>query len=368
MWGELGHCTPPASPTGRSTRPHPHRGPGRPAGLVRASGAGDEVGQIHADRAQLLVTTALRWVRSGPSTPRCEPSRTSADATPLSSPTSSRPPSTAVCVVPSATPACRWTTFGRDRGGRRHRRPRPPEDLARQLGIPASARAAGRRRLHPDQPARRHRLGHHRRGLSVRQPSHPPGGTGARPGAACGPSRVAADCITSVRAPGPGHQARVRDVLHQPRRALDRGPRRDQHPVLPAVGPTPAGAVSAGALDSVFGFVAQITLLFGFLLLGLGTLGFGRRVVLRRRSGRPEDDRGTSWPCVVIAVVAVVAVAPLRRRPASILGQLKEALAVLHSPAPSSGSSPSTWPPRSSSRSPSGPCCAPSASTSTSST
>ena len=57
-------------------------------------------------------------------------------------------------------------------------------------------------------------------------------------------------------------------------------------------GTTAAGAVSAGALDSVFGFVAQITLLVGFLLLGLGTLGVGRRIVLRRHSCR---RRRTSW-------------------------------------------------------------------------
>ena len=99
-------------------------------------------------------------------------------------------------------------------------------------------------------------------------------------------------------------------------------------------GATPAGAVSAGALDSVFGFAAQITLLVSFLLLGLGTLGFG---------GESSFELDTSTVTVtevavavaallVIAVIAVVVIEPLRRRAVHVLGQLKDALSVLHSP------------------------------------
>jgi len=97
-------------------------------------------------------------------------------------------------------------------------------------------------------------------------------------------------------------------------------------------GATPAGAVSAGALDSVFGFLAQITLLGGALLFGLGTLGFG---------GVPSStsDRSGLWTLVAamvallaVAGIVVMSVPSLRRRVLPVLGQLREALGVLRSP------------------------------------
>lgn len=97
-------------------------------------------------------------------------------------------------------------------------------------------------------------------------------------------------------------------------------------------GTTSAGAVSAGALDSVSGFIAQITLLGGLLLFGFGTLGFG---------GLPSgtEDRSDLWTAVAVVVgliaaaVIVVALVPhLRRRALDFLGQLREALTVLRSP------------------------------------
>ena len=61
-------------------------------------------------------------------------------------------------------------------------------------------------------------------------------------------------------------------------------------------GATPAGAVSAGALDSVFGFLAQITLLLTFLVLGLGTLGFGgESSTSTRRPWRRSWRSSSGW-------------------------------------------------------------------------
>lgn len=98
-------------------------------------------------------------------------------------------------------------------------------------------------------------------------------------------------------------------------------------------GTTPAGAVSAGAVDSLFGFVAQISLLVGFLLLGLGTLGFGGESSFDVDPATVKTLAVILAALVVIAVVAVVAVAPLRRPVMHVADQLKEALAVLHTPA-----------------------------------
>ena len=98
-------------------------------------------------------------------------------------------------------------------------------------------------------------------------------------------------------------------------------------------GTTPAGAVSAGALDSIFGFVAQILLLFAFLLLGLGTLGFGGASSLEVDASTVKTIAVIVATLVVVAVVVTLAVAPLRRRVVQVGHQLKDALAVLHSPA-----------------------------------
>jgi glycosyltransferase 2 family protein len=97
-------------------------------------------------------------------------------------------------------------------------------------------------------------------------------------------------------------------------------------------GATPGGAVSAGALDSVFGFIAQMTLIGGFILAGFGTLGFDGL-------GSASTDRSGLWTAILIAfglllvVVAAVALIPKLRRPVvGFLGQLREALTVLRSP------------------------------------
>jgi uncharacterized membrane protein YbhN (UPF0104 family) len=98
-------------------------------------------------------------------------------------------------------------------------------------------------------------------------------------------------------------------------------------------GATPGGAVSAGALDSVAGFVAQISLLGGFLLLGAGTLGSG---------GFPDGELNgpdivrllVFLAAAVGAVALLVTIIPkLRQQAVKLAGQLKEALAMLRSPA-----------------------------------
>jgi uncharacterized membrane protein YbhN (UPF0104 family) len=97
-------------------------------------------------------------------------------------------------------------------------------------------------------------------------------------------------------------------------------------------GATSAAAVSAGALDSVFGFIAQILLLVGSLLLGLGTLGFDGLDVR-------STDRSGLWTLVLVlaallavAAVVVALVPRLRVAVLGFLGQLREALLVLRSP------------------------------------
>ena len=130
-------------------------------------------------------------------------------------------------------------------------------------------------------------------------------------------------------------------------------------------GSTPAGAVSAGALDSVFGFAAQITLLLTFLVLGLGTLGFGGESSFDVDSESAAALVAILVVVVVAAVIALVVVDSLRQRVAKVIGQLKEALAVLHSPAAVVRLLGFNMPPSSCSPSPSGPCCAPSARRST---
>jgi uncharacterized protein (TIRG00374 family) len=98
-------------------------------------------------------------------------------------------------------------------------------------------------------------------------------------------------------------------------------------------GATAAGAVSAGALDSLSGFVAQITLLVGLLLFGTATFGW---------KGIPSGTADTSdlivvllvlLAIVVVLAIVVLAVPKLRAIALHIGGQLKEALAVVRSPA-----------------------------------
>lgn len=97
-------------------------------------------------------------------------------------------------------------------------------------------------------------------------------------------------------------------------------------------GATAGGAISASALDSVFGFIAQISLLGTCLLLGLGTLSLPP---LASGSG----DRSDLVPlllgllAVVLVAAAVVWFVPkVRAAAAHLLGQLREALTILRSP------------------------------------
>ena len=148
-----------------------------------------------------------------------------------------------------------------------------------------------------------------------------------------GAGRVAADGITGGRAPDPGHEGRCSRVcfinIAVPSTAARAA---TSIRFFQRSGATPAGAVSAGALDSVFGFIAQITLLLTFLLLGLGTLGFGGESSLEVDEATLQTVVAIVVGLVIAAIVAVVVVAPLRRWLAKIVGQLKDALAVLHSP------------------------------------
>lgn len=97
-------------------------------------------------------------------------------------------------------------------------------------------------------------------------------------------------------------------------------------------GATPAGAVSAGALDSFAGFIAQVTLLGTLLLTGFGTLGW---------TGLPEGAERTDLVRVLLILLGIVAALaavvwlaePLRTRAVKIGGQLKESLVTLRSPA-----------------------------------
>ena len=98
-------------------------------------------------------------------------------------------------------------------------------------------------------------------------------------------------------------------------------------------GSTPTAAVSAGAVDSMFGFVAQITLLVGLLLLGLGTLEFGGESAFDVDPDTVTSVVTTVVVVLIIAAVALLVVPRLRKWAAHIYGQAKESLAVLHSPA-----------------------------------
>jgi uncharacterized membrane protein YbhN (UPF0104 family) len=97
-------------------------------------------------------------------------------------------------------------------------------------------------------------------------------------------------------------------------------------------GATPGGAISAGALDSFAGFIAQVTLLGSLLLAGFGTLGW---------TGLPEGterDDLVRWLLIILGIVAALGavvwlVKPLRTRAAHLGGQLKESLVTLRSPA-----------------------------------
>ncbi|HRW37485.1 MAG: flippase-like domain-containing protein [Acidimicrobiales bacterium] len=98
-------------------------------------------------------------------------------------------------------------------------------------------------------------------------------------------------------------------------------------------GATPAGALSAGALDSVSGFIAQVGLLVGLLLAGIGSLGWNGDLAT------PATDRvdlyrvvGILLLLVALALVALLAVPKLRAKAGEILGQLRESLRILRSP------------------------------------
>lgn len=99
-------------------------------------------------------------------------------------------------------------------------------------------------------------------------------------------------------------------------------------------GATPAGALSAGALDSVAGFLAQITLLLGLLLAGFGSLGWNGDLATE------ATDRVDLYRVVLIlvvlaavAVVVVIAVPKVRAQVRDVIAQLRESLRILRSPA-----------------------------------
>ena len=77
-------------------------------------------------------------------------------------------------------------------------------------------------------------------------------------------------------------------------------------------GSTPTSAVSAGAVDSLFGFVAQISLLIGLLLLGLGTLEFGGESALDVDPDTVQNVVTTILVVLVVAIIALVVVPKLR--------------------------------------------------------
>ena len=95
------------------------------------------------------------------------------------------------------------------------------------------------------------------------------------------------------------------------------------------LGITPATAMTAGAIDSVAGFVVQITI---FLVLFFGSdLDLGLSNDLSETSGLATVVLIVVG-VVIAAVVVVIAVAPLRRRVLSLLRQASAALRVLRSP------------------------------------
>ena len=157
MWGELGALHAAGIAHGAIDPSHhpDRRRRDRPAGVVRASGTSDEdrPGPCRprpADGDDGPAVGPRAGDRSGVASPRARARRHRS--------TRRLPPASGLrCRAPS----CHWRRRpvagrpSRRNGGRgRHRRPRPPAGLARQLGNAASARAAGRRRVRPDQPAR----------------------------------------------------------------------------------------------------------------------------------------------------------------------------------------------------------------------
>jgi uncharacterized protein (TIRG00374 family) len=99
-------------------------------------------------------------------------------------------------------------------------------------------------------------------------------------------------------------------------------------------GATPAGALSAGALDSVSGFIAQISLLVGLLIAGFGSLGWGGGLATEA-TDRVDLYRVVLLLVVIGALAAVVvfAVPKVRAQVHEVLGQLRASLRILRSPA-----------------------------------
>ena len=192
--------------------------------------------QVHADRAQLLVTTALtvgpeRAINAALRAITEEPDAVTSLVANLQAAAFDEELRRSVAKEKLSLKDLREATAaaaGIDV-------PELQKVRARRRQGAHQARRVGRRRLHPHQPARRHRLRHHRRRDPGGQPPHPPGRAGARPDTAGGAGRVAPDGISRAGAAAPGHQAHVRHLLHQPGGPVERGPGRDEHPVLPAV-------------------------------------------------------------------------------------------------------------------------------------
>jgi uncharacterized protein (TIRG00374 family) len=99
-------------------------------------------------------------------------------------------------------------------------------------------------------------------------------------------------------------------------------------------GATPAGALSAGALDSVSGFIAQISLLLGLLLAGIGSLGWDGGLATEA-TDRVDLLRVVLVLAAIVAIGAavVVAVPKVRAKIREVLGQLRASLRILRSPA-----------------------------------
>lgn len=98
-------------------------------------------------------------------------------------------------------------------------------------------------------------------------------------------------------------------------------------------GSTPGGAISAGALDGVAGFIAQISLLGGLLLAGFGTLGRSNDL----SAAAPDTSDLLKLVAILLGaallVIIVLACLPkVRAKVVETVHQLREALAVLRSP------------------------------------
>lgn len=100
-------------------------------------------------------------------------------------------------------------------------------------------------------------------------------------------------------------------------------------------GATPGGAISAGALDSVAGFIAQIGLLFGLLLAGFGTLGRGTNDLTAQAPSASDLVKLVAILLgLALLVIVILAFVPkVRAKVAETVTQLREALRVLRSPA-----------------------------------